>query len=123
MGYTNLSVSTVEKQLKISVTPDKTASYQPGQKAGFSIQATDYAGKPVEAEFSVALVDKAIQSLVDDFSVSPLKAFYGQRGLGVQTSATLWSRPGQYSLAGQLDDLEFDRKRCDSRYARRCCKE
>ncbi|MBI4789218.1 MAG: Ig-like domain-containing protein, partial [Chloroflexi bacterium] len=93
LGYTNLQVSTIEKQLKINITPDKTgpigAHYSPGEKAIFNIQANDSNNRPVQAEFSVALVDKAIQSLMDDTAESPLDAFYGQRGLSVQTSASL----------------------------------
>ncbi len=89
LGYTNLAVSTVQKQLKITVTPDKQTHYSPGEKATFAITTTDYTNTPVQTELSVALVDKAIQSLTDDMSISPLQAFYGQRGLGVQTSATL----------------------------------
>ena len=89
LGYTNLKVSTVEKQLKVNITPDKTTHYGPGEKATFNIQASDSKNLPVQAEFSVALVDKAIQSLMDDTAESPLDAFYGQRGLSVQTSASL----------------------------------
>ena len=96
LGYTNLAVSTAEKQIQIKLTPDRTAAsasalpqYGPGDKAGFTVEASDYQGKPVEAEFSLALVDKAIQSLANDTSQTPLDAFYSQRGLGVQTSATL----------------------------------
>lgn len=95
LGYATIAVSTVEKELKIKVTSDRAAAgsalpqYQPGDNAGFTLQATDSQGKPVEAEFSLALVDKAIQSLASDTSQSPLQAFYSQRGIGVQTSATL----------------------------------
>ncbi len=89
LGYTSLAVSTVEKELKIKVSADKQTHYSPGEKATFTIEASDNAGKAVEAEFSVALVDKAIQSLADDTAQSPLQAFYGQRGLGINTSATL----------------------------------
>jgi alpha-2-macroglobulin len=89
LGYTNLKVTTTEKQLKISVTPDKTAHYQPGDSANFTITALDATNKPVQSELSVALVDKAVLSLIDDRSQSPLGAFYSERGLGVVTSATL----------------------------------
>ncbi len=89
MGYIKLSVSRAEKALDVKVTADRTTPYRPGEKATFTIQATDHAGKGVEAEFSVALVDKAVQSLADDRSVPPLDAFYGERGLAVQTAVTL----------------------------------
>lgn len=89
LGYVNLAVSTTEKVLNVQVTPDKKTSYGPGEKATFNLQATDASGKPVEAEFSVALVDKAIQSLADDPSTPLLAAFYGQRGLGISTAGSL----------------------------------
>ncbi len=99
LGYVNLQVSTVEKQLQIKLTadcgPQTTAAAQlaavchPRDTVNYTIQASDNLGKPVQAELSVAVVDKAIQSLMDDPAQSPLDAFYGQRGLGVQTSATL----------------------------------
>lgn len=89
LGYTNLQVATTEKQLKITIAPDKKTNYQPGDKATFNIQVTDSKDKPVQAELSVALVDAAIQSLAEETAQSPLQAFYGERGLGVQTSTTL----------------------------------
>jgi len=90
LGYVNLPVVTVEKELTVTITPDR-ARYQPGDKATFTIQASDYWGKPVRAEFSLALVDKAIQSLADERAPSPLQAFYGQRPLAVNTAAS-WAR-------------------------------
>lgn len=89
LAYTDLKVSTTEKQLKISVTPDKSTHYQPGDNANFTITATDATNKPVQSELSVALVDKAVLSLIDDRAQSPLDAFYSERGLGVVTAATL----------------------------------
>lgn len=96
LGYANLAVSTDEKELQVKLTADRPPAsasalpqYGPGDKVGFTLQAADYQGKPVEGEFSLALVDKAIQSLATDTSQSPLQAFYSQRGLAVQTSASL----------------------------------
>ena len=89
LGYVNLSVSTQEKQLSVKLTPDR-AAYSPGDKANFSLEASDYTGKPVEAEFSLALVDKAVQSLADSHSLSPLQAFYGERSLSIVTAVS-WS--------------------------------
>jgi uncharacterized protein YfaS (alpha-2-macroglobulin family) len=88
MGYVNLPIATVEKELDVSVTADK-AQYAPGEKATFNIAARTSRGDPVEAEFSVAVVDKAVESLATDLAQPLLQAFYGQRGIGVQTSATL----------------------------------
>jgi len=90
LGYTNLAVSTKEKELDIQVRPDKAgATYGPRQKVHYAIEVKDHAGKPAEAELSVALVDKALLALVDDPSTPLVDAFYGQRMLGVGTAASL----------------------------------
>ncbi len=89
LGYVNLVVSTVEKELKVNLTADKATHYAPGETVTFTISAADSNDNPVQSEFSVALVDKSVLSLIDDRSQPPLDAFYRQRGLGVGTSATL----------------------------------
>ena len=48
----------------------------------------DAAGKPVPADVSLALVDKAVLTLADDNAGKLMDRFYYQRGLGVQTGAT-----------------------------------
>ena len=88
LGYVTLPVSAAEKQLTVKLTPER-AKYAPGDKATFNLEALDFAGQPVQAEFSLALVDKAIQSLAADRSVSPAQAFWGQRALGVTTASSL----------------------------------
>jgi hypothetical protein len=88
LGYASLGVSINAKELQVKVTADKQ-QYSPNEKATFTIEAKDATGKPVEAEFSIALVDKAVQSLVTDLATALRDAFYGRRGLRVQTAATL----------------------------------
>ena len=88
LGYVNLPVSAAEKELTVTLTSDK-ARYSPGETAAFAVRASDVSGRPVRAEFSLALVDKAVQSLVEDRSVAPVRAFWGQRGLAVITAASL----------------------------------
>jgi len=88
LGYTNLNVSVRERLLNVVVKPDRLTA-TPGDTVNYTVEATDFNGKPVQAEFSVALVDKAIQSLAAETAQSPQQAFYGQRGLGVNTAATL----------------------------------
>ncbi len=53
------------------------------------MQALDYLSKPLQAEVSLALVDKAVLALADPLAPPLLDAFYRQRGLGVMTAATL----------------------------------
>ncbi|MBI5876961.1 MAG: Ig-like domain-containing protein [Chloroflexi bacterium] len=88
MGYASLDVATTQKELTVKITADKP-QYAPGDKATLNIDATDGAGKPVEAEFSLAMVDKAVQSLMDEQSTPLVDAFYGRRGLAIQTATTL----------------------------------
>ncbi len=88
MGYASLDVATTQKELTVKLTADKSR-YAPGDKATLTVAASDSAGKPVEAEFSLAMVDKAVQSLMDDQSTPLLEAFYGRRGLAIQTATTL----------------------------------
>lgn len=88
LGYTNLTVSVREKLMNVVVRPDKSTA-TPGDTINYTVEATDFTNKPVQAEFSVALVDKAIQSLAEETAQPLDQAFYGQRGLGVNTAATL----------------------------------
>jgi alpha-2-macroglobulin len=89
LGYTNLSVSTREKELGVTITPDRSGTYGPREKVTYDVRATDYTGKPVQAELSLALVDKALLALTDDTSTPLKEAFYGQRSLAIGTSAAL----------------------------------
>ena len=89
VGYITLPVSTVQKQLTLKVTPDRTEAYRPGQQASFDIVATDYAGQPVQAEFSLQLVDAAVLALSEGWQGTLLGTFYGTRSLGVRTGSSL----------------------------------
>ncbi len=88
LGYATLNVATSEKLLDIRVEPDKPGPYQPGQTVGYTLTVRDAQGKPVQAEFSLALVDKALLSLVEDRTQPPAEAFYSARPLGVTTAAS-----------------------------------
>ena len=55
----------------------------------YTVQATDYAGKPVQAELSLAVVDLSVLSLADPNSPPIVEGFYGERGLGIRTASTL----------------------------------
>lgn len=97
LGYATLNINPADKILDVKITTNGKlnakglAEYQPGDKVTFDVQATDARGKPAQTEFSVALVDKAVQALADDRSPSLAQAFWGARGIGVQTAAS-WVR-------------------------------
>jgi alpha-2-macroglobulin len=88
VGTLKLSVSPEQQQIKVTLTPDK-AKVGPRDTVTYQIQATDYAGKPVQADFSVGVVDLAVLSLSAPNSSPILDAFYGEAGLSVRTSLGL----------------------------------
>ena len=55
----------------------------------WTVRTTDAAGRPVPAQVSLALVDKAILTLADDPAGTLMNRFYAERALGVRTATTL----------------------------------
>lgn len=97
LGYATLNINPAEKILDVKITTnqapnqDGLAEFEPRDNVVFTVEATDSTGAPAQTEFSVALVDKAVQALADDRSVPLEDAFWGTRGIGVQTAAS-WVR-------------------------------
>ncbi len=89
LGNVRLDVSPRDKLLDIRLQPEKPGAVQPGQTVTYNITVLDSDGKPIQGEFSAALVDKALYSLVEDTSRNPGDVFYATRSLGVGTAATL----------------------------------
>lgn len=89
LGYTNLSVSAAGKVLDIAVTTSRPGPFQPRDTVTYQIAVTDHAGKPAKTELSLALVDKALLALTSAAGPSLVDTFYGERMLGVSTSASL----------------------------------
>lgn len=97
-GLLQLKVSVAEKQLQVIATPvcrdvacstNGTPQFAPRATVVWDIRTLDTTGKPVSADVSLALVDKALLSLAEDPAGTLLDRFYSQRGLGVQTGVTL----------------------------------
>jgi len=63
-GIVNLPVTPVNKTLNVDLTvdPEKT---QPGDTVSATLTITDPQGNPIQGEFSVAVVDKALLALVE----------------------------------------------------------
>lgn len=89
IGYLNLVVAADERQLTVEVTPGGDGTLQPGDEATLAVHVTDHEGNPVEAELSLAMVDKTVLSLGGAAQTSLLDAFYAQRPLAVQTGTSL----------------------------------
>lgn len=88
VGYAQLPVSTKTRVLDITITPDRDQT-KPGETVRYDVRVTDSEGRPVVAELSVAVVDKAVVSLAEERGPDGLKAFWFERGLGVATASSL----------------------------------
>ncbi len=88
MGLENIKVVSDAKNLNVSVAAAKP-QYAPQDKAAFNIKTTDANGKPVSAEVSLSVVDKAVLALAQNFGFDIVQAFYGKRDLAVKTSQSL----------------------------------
>ncbi|MFB3882851.1 MAG: MG2 domain-containing protein [Armatimonadota bacterium] len=71
-------VAPARRFLNVSVTSDR-ADYRPGDKAAFTIKATDWQGKPARAQFSIGVIDASLYYIQQDYAPDPRLAFYGDR--------------------------------------------
>jgi len=87
-GFLNINVEPVEQVLNVSITPipDRAG---PQEEVSFVVHVSDAIGNPLEGEFSLAIVDKAVLALADPFEPGIVEAFYGQQPLGVRTGLSL----------------------------------
>lgn len=69
-----LRIPPKDKALSVSVKP-QAPFVKPGQRQALALRVTDASGRPVEAEVSVAVVDKAVLALQPEFR-PPLLAFF-----------------------------------------------
>ena len=63
LGYVALPVSIREKEMRISVKPDRAGPYAPRDTVTYDILTTDYEGKGIPAELSLTLVDLSVLAL------------------------------------------------------------
>ena len=94
MGILELEVDTEALLLDVHLAA-REETLEPGQTARFDVQVNDSAGKPVQGEFSIAVVDKAIFALADPNAPDIISAFYGPQPLGVLTSTALAAYTGR----------------------------
>lgn len=88
VGYLNLRVETTQQTFSVTLTPDRRL-VQPGEDVTYTLQVLDSAGRPVMGQFSLDLVDKGILNLMPRQANAIVEAFYGPRGLSVQTASGL----------------------------------
>jgi alpha-2-macroglobulin len=88
-GSKYVRIPPVEHGLNVKVATDKP-QYLPGQAAEYSIDVTDFAGKPApRAEFSLGVVDEAIYGVRPDSTENILQFFFGRQGNRVYTDNSL----------------------------------
>lgn len=88
MGLLQLGVNNEQKEITIEITPDREQT-GPRETVTYTVQTTNYAGAPVQAEVGVGLTDLASLAIADA-NVGPiLSFFYGQQGLSVRTATSL----------------------------------
>ncbi|UCG25010.1 MAG: alpha-2-macroglobulin, partial [Chloroflexota bacterium] len=88
IGVTELVVSPEQLALNMILTP-KSDLLSPGDTAEYDLLVTDHLGNPVQANFSLALVDLAVLSLKADNAPHIVEAFYRRQPLRSQTGAGL----------------------------------
>lgn len=86
VGMVRVNVNPSQQQINVQLESDKTAS-APGETVTYTVKTTDLDGKPVQADVSLALVDKAVLALAPANSEPLLAAFYPERGLSVVTAS------------------------------------
>ena len=88
VGYVQLMVSTDVRLLNVQITPEVDQA-EPGQTVRYDIQVNDSEGRGVRSELAVSVVDKAVLSLTNERTITGLRAFWFERGLGVTTASSL----------------------------------
>jgi len=73
-----------DRALTVAVSPH-AALAAPGKRQGVTLRVTDAAGKPVEAELSLSVVDKAVLDLAPEFRPPLLEFFYPLERLNLMT--------------------------------------
>jgi uncharacterized protein YfaS (alpha-2-macroglobulin family) len=85
IGMAGLNVDTSHQELEVKVTADQKSA-GPGDTVTYTVETKDYTGKPVSADVSLAVVDKAALALAPANSMHLLDAFYPDQALGVRTA-------------------------------------
>jgi uncharacterized protein YfaS (alpha-2-macroglobulin family)/TolA-binding protein len=109
----------VLKFLKLAVKPDR-ASARPGEKITWTIESWDHAGKPVDAEVSLAVVDASIYAVKPDATPPIQPFFYDQkRTLAVATRSSYeWRYQGVTAMKARELLEELARREMDVRDAK-----
>lgn len=87
-GIVNLPVDSANKTLNVTISIDAPQT-TPGASVKATINVTDAEGKPVQGEFSLSVVDKAVLALMKPNAPTIQDGFYNNVPLAVRLSNTL----------------------------------
>ncbi|HSO13191.1 MAG TPA: alpha-2-macroglobulin family protein, partial [Anaerolineales bacterium] len=96
IGMASFRVDTSHQTLDVKVTANKESA-GPGDEVTYTIETKDYSGKPVSADVSLAVVDKAALALAPANSARMLDAFYPDQALSVRTALGLVSSADDFN--------------------------
>jgi uncharacterized protein YfaS (alpha-2-macroglobulin family) len=87
-GYARINVKPEAQTLNVTLQafPPQAG---PRDEVTFNVLVTDSTGRPVQGQFSLAVVDKAVLALADPNAPDILDAFYSPQPLGINTGVTL----------------------------------
>jgi len=97
-GYLRLDVEPILQKLNVEISALHPAGdgvlvdqphFEPRDEVDLIVRVTDMAGKPVQGEFSLSVVNTAALALADPNALDILPALYGEQPLGVRTGMSL----------------------------------
>jgi uncharacterized protein YfaS (alpha-2-macroglobulin family) len=88
MGLTEIRVKNPQKQLHITLEPDKPA-YEPGDTATINVSVQNGAKQPVKTELAMAVVDQSVWALSGIKLADIFETFYRPKNHRVNTSNVL----------------------------------
>lgn len=89
LGITELVAPPQRLSLNIELAPREDL-LMPGETITYDILVTDYSGQPVQAELSLALVDLAVLTLMEDNAPPIVEAFYARQPYRSQIGSGLF---------------------------------
>lgn len=96
IGMTRINIDTSQQTLDVKIAADKKSA-GPGDNVTYTITTQDAGGKPVSADVSLAVVDKAALALAPANSAPILASFYSAQNLNVQTALGLVSNADDFN--------------------------
>ena len=114
-GLVNIPITPDAQELKVQLFSNPSEA-GPRDEVTFDVVVTDRQDQPIQGEFSLSVVDKAVLALTDPNSRDILSAFYSEQPLGIYTGYSLAAYGGSEFIGppgmggGGGDELPFTRE-------------